>query len=187
MEGRDFGVWRSRKRPGSMLRIHVCPLSKLAETVRATGARSLVTLIDKGTSVSRPSGIAAGQHLVVVLSDIVVELEGHTLPAKSHVEELLAFVRRWDQTGPLLIHCWAGVSRSTAAAFIAACALRPHRNEAEIAQAVRANSPTATPNPRLVAIADALLGRSGRMVDAIEKIGRGRNCFEGAPFALELH
>ncbi|MGA7384087.1 MAG: tyrosine phosphatase family protein [Methylocella sp.] len=170
-----------------MPRIHVCPLSKLTETVRVSGAQSLVTLIDKGTPVGRPSGIAAEAHLVVVLSDIVAELEGHTLPAKSHVEKLLAFVRRWDQTGPLLIHCWAGVSRSPAAAFIAACALRPHRDEAEIAQAVRANSPTATPNARLVVIADAMLGRNGRMIAAVEKIGRGRNCFEGAPFVLELH
>jgi predicted protein tyrosine phosphatase len=157
------------------------------ETVRATGARSLVTLLDKGTPVNRPSGIAAERHLVVVLSDIVVEVDGHTLPSESHVENLLTFVRQWDQSAPLLIHCWAGVSRSTAAAFITACALRPHRDEAEIAQAVRTKSPTATPNSRLVTIADAMLGRNGRMVAAIEKIGRGRNCFEGAPFALELH
>ncbi|HZM08538.1 MAG TPA: protein-tyrosine phosphatase family protein, partial [Methylocella sp.] len=120
-------------------------------------------------------------------SDIVVEEPGHTLPNESHVETLLDFVRKWDQAEPLLIHCWAGVSRSTAAAFIAACALRPDRDEALIARAVRTNSPTATPNPRLIAIADAKLGRNGRMVAAIEKIGRGRNCFEGAPFALELH
>ncbi|MDQ6702970.1 MAG: tyrosine phosphatase family protein [Pseudomonadota bacterium] len=169
-----------------MSRIHVCPLSKLPETVRATGAQSLVTLIDKGTPVRRPAGIAAGKHLVVVLSDIVEEIEGHTLPSESHVENLLTFVRRWDQAAPLLIHCWAGVSRSTAAAFIAACALRPHRDEAGIAQAVRANSPTATPNARLVVIADAMLGRNGRMVAAVEKIGRGSICFEGAPFVLEL-
>ncbi len=170
-----------------MPRIHVCPLSKLPETVRATGAQSLVTLIDEGTPVSRPSGIAAEEHLLVILSDIVAELEGHTLPAKSHVEKLLAFARRWDQTAPLLIHCFAGVSRSTAAAFIAACALRPLRFEAEIADAVRTNSPTATPNARLVAIADAMLGRNGRMITAVEKMGRGADCSEGAPFALELH
>ncbi|MGH6934788.1 MAG: tyrosine phosphatase family protein, partial [Methylocella sp.] len=105
---------------------------------------------------------------------------------KSHVEKLLAFVRRWDQAAPLLIHCWAGVSRSTAAALIAACALCPHRDEAGIAREIRANSLTATPNPRLVAIADTMLGRNGRMIAAIEKIGRGCNCFEGVPFALEL-
>ena len=86
-----------------------------------------------------------------------------------------------------MIHCWAGVSRSTAAGFIAACALRPYRDENEIAREVRANSPTATPNARLVAIADAMLGRNGRMVAAIEKIGQGHLCFEGTPFALELH
>ena len=171
----------------SVPRIHVCPLSKVPETVRATGARSLVTLLDKGTPVNRPSGIAAERHLVVVLSDIIVEVDGHTLPSESHVENLLTFVRQWDQAAPLLIHCWAGVSRSTAAAFITACALRPHRDEAEIAQAVRTKSPTATPNARLVAIADAMLGRNGRMIAAIEKIGRGRSCLGGAPFALELH
>jgi predicted protein tyrosine phosphatase len=168
-------------------RIHVCPLSRVPETVRASGARSLVTLINEGTPVKRPPAIAADKHLVVALSDIVVEEPGHTLPNESHVETLLDFVRKWDQAEPLLIHCWAGVSRSTAAAFIAACALRPDRDEALIARAVRTNSPTATPNPRLIAIADAKLGRNGRMVTAIAQIGRGRNCFEGAPFALELH
>jgi predicted protein tyrosine phosphatase len=175
------------RRIGLIPRIHVCPLSKLPETVRASGAKSLVTLINEGTPVRRPLAIPAEKHLVVTLSDIVAEAPGHTLPSESHVEKLLTFVRRWDQDAPLLIHCWAGVSRSTAAAFIAACALRPHRDEAEIAHAVRTNSPTATPNARLVAIADAMLGRDGRMAAAIAKIGRGRSCFEGAPFALELH
>jgi len=56
-----------------------------------------------------------GPEFVPQIRDIVTELEGHTLPSRSHVETLLTFVRRWDQTGPLLIHCWAGVSRSTAA------------------------------------------------------------------------
>ena len=41
-------------------------------------------------------------------------------------------------------------------------------------------------NRLLVAVADALLGRDGRMIAAIEAIGRGEDCFEGVPFALEL-
>jgi predicted protein tyrosine phosphatase len=167
-------------------RIYVCPLSKVPETVRASGARSLVTLTDEGTPIRRPPGIAAANHLIVVVSDISIALEGHTLASKSHVEELLAFASRWDQTAPLLIHCFAGVSRSTAAAFVAACALSPQRDEDEIAQVVRARSPTATPNPRLVAVADALLERKGRMIAAIARIGRGAECCEGTPFALEL-
>lgn len=167
-------------------RIHVCPLSKVPETVRTTGARSLVTLIDSGTPVNRPPEIPPASHLIVTLSDITVQTEGHLLADETHIEKLLAFVRGWDQAAPMLMHCWAGVSRSTAAAFIAACALRPHRDEAAIAREVRAKSPTATPNPRLVALADAMLRRNGRMVAAIEKIGRGADCREGAPFSLEL-
>jgi predicted protein tyrosine phosphatase len=156
------------------------------ETVRATGARSLVTLVNQGTPVSRPPGIDVASHLVVAVSDIAAPEEGHILASESHVEMLLSFARRWDQAAPLLIHCFAGVSRSTAAAFISACALRPRRKEDDIAQEVRMRSPTATPNPRLVALADALLARNGRMIAAIERIGRGTECCEGAPFSLEL-
>ena len=86
----------------------------------------------------------------------------------------------------MVIHCYAGVSRSTAAAFIAACALAPERPEIEIARALRAASPTASPNTRLIEIADRMLGRAGRMVAAVDAIGRGEDCFEGVPFALEL-
>lgn len=167
-------------------RIHVCPLARLEETVRLTGARSLVTLINDGTPVTRPAAIAPERHLFVAISDIVADAEGHILPRDTHVDDLLAFVRAWDRREPLLIHCWAGISRSTAAAFITACALAPHRDEAEIAAALRHAAPTATPNALLVALADRRLGRQGRMIEAIEKIGRGAECFVGTPFALEL-
>ena len=86
-----------------------------------------------------------------------------------------------------MIHCYAGVSRSPAAAFIGACALEPDRREIEIAQELRRASPTATPNRRLVALADRMLGRQGRMVEAVAAIGRGADCYEGAPFAMELN
>ena len=86
----------------------------------------------------------------------------------------------------MVIHCFAGVSRSTAAAFIAACALNPRRDEFEVARVLRAASPTATPNARLVALADEALERRGRMTAAIMEIGHGEECFEGTPFTLEL-
>ena len=108
------------------------------------------------------------------------------VPGQDHVEQLLRFARAWPREKPLVIHCWAGISRSTAAAFIAVCALRPDRDEAEVAQALRAAAPSATPNARLVAVADDLLGRRGRMVDAIAAIGRGVDAYEGTPFVLGL-
>ena len=69
---------------------------------------------------------------------------------------------------------------------IIACALAPSRRECDIADAIRRASHTATPNRRMVAIADAMLERGGRMVAAIERIGRGSDCYEGVPFVLEL-
>ena len=120
------------------------------------------------------------------LHDIREELLGHVAPSQTHVSGVIDFLNDWRSDDPLLIHCWAGVSRSTAAAFVTACALNEGRAEDEIAATIRAASPTATPNPRFVAIADERLGRSGRMIDAIRAIGRGEDCFEGVPFALRL-
>lgn len=169
-----------------MPQIHVCPLSKIPATVRASGARSMLTLINEGTRVPRPKQIEAERHLFVAMSDIVLAEDGHILPAQAHVEKILDFVRGWDRKAPMVIHCWAGVSRSTAAAYIAACALDPTRAEAEIAQTLRENSPTATPNKLMIEVADRLLAREGRMIAAIAAIGRGADCFEGVPFALDL-
>ncbi len=170
-----------------MPRLHVCSLALVASTVEKTDARSLVTLLrPDGTVVRRPATIAPERHLTLAVSDIVAPLEGQTLPERAHIDELLDFVLGWDRAEPMVIHCFAGVSRSTAAAFIAACALKPGRDEFDVARALRAASPTATPNARLVALADAALQRNGRMTAAIAEIGPGEACFEGRPFALEL-
>jgi len=169
-----------------MSRLYVCSLARIEETVTRTGARSLVTLLSPGTQVVRPEAIASERHLNIAMSDIVEAAPGQVLPQHGHVQMLIEFVERWDRVAPMVIHCFAGVSRSTASAFVAACALSPHRDECEIAAALRKASPTATPNARFVAIADELLGREGRMSKAIEAIGRGADCFECEPFALEI-
>ena len=87
------------------------------------------------------------------------------------------FAAEWDRRDPLLIHCYAGVSRSTAAAYAVACALQPEADELALAAALRAASPSATPNPRIVALADSHLGRQGRMVAAIQVDRPGRRMF----------
>ena len=170
-----------------MPRLHVCSLALITETDAKTGARSLVTLLSPGTEVQRPAHILPERHLHLALSDIVEPMPGQVLPDASHLDELIGFVRAWDRAEPMLIHCFAGVSRSTAAAYIAACALAPARDEFAIARSLRAASPTASPNTLLVALADRALGRRGRMSEAIAEIGRGEECFEGEPFALELN
>ena len=87
---------------------------------------------------------------------------------------------------PMLVHCFAGISRSTAGAYVAACVLNPQRDEMQIARAIRDASPTAQPNARIVGIADRLLKRDGRMVRAVEAIGPATPATEGHPFRLDL-
>ncbi|MEJ0052742.1 MAG: protein-tyrosine phosphatase family protein [Methylovirgula sp.] len=169
-----------------MPRIHVCSLSRIADLTEATGAKSLVTLVNNNIRVSRPSAIAPERHLHVAISDICEAMEGHILAEEDHVQSLIHFVRAWDRAEPIVIHCYAGVSRSTAAAYITACALKSDVDETSLAQQLRRASPTATPNMHLVALADRILARDGRMSAAIKQIGRGADCFEAEPFVLEL-
>jgi predicted protein tyrosine phosphatase len=130
--------------------------------------------------------VPAANHLHVAIHDISEPMDGMVLPMEEHVHEFLGFAGRWDRTAPMVVHCFAGISRSTAAAFSMFCAARPDLDEVEIALRLRKRSPEATPNVRLVAIADEILGRSGRMARAIEKIGRGTEAFEGSTFAFRL-
>src|SRR5882762_4862230 len=166
--------------------IHVCSLARLHDTVRETGARHVVTLIKDISLVHRPATIAAENHLLLDMDDITDHIEGYVAPAEEHVGDLLRFVRAWDRANPLVVHCYAGISRSTAGAFVTACALNPQRNEVTIARALRDASPTATPNIRIVSLADRMLGRNGRMVTAIQAIGPGMAAYSSEPFRLEL-
>lgn len=166
--------------------LYVCPLSRLDETVEKTGASHLVTLINAETRVPTPQRIGPDRHLFLGFNDIVSAVDGLTPPSEIHVLRLIEFVARWDRQLPLVIHCWAGISRSTAGAYITACALNPERGEDDLAQTLRHQAPSATPNARLVAMADHLLERDGRMIDAVRKIGRGATAFEGRPFLMPL-
>ena len=166
--------------------IHVCSLARLHETVATTGARHVVSLLAREANLMRPAAIAAENHLWLQLHDISTPLDGYVTPQTEHVEQLIAFVRRWPRETPLVMHCYAGVSRSTAAAFVSVCALSPASDEHAVAAALRRASPTATPNRRIVTLADHLLERSGRMIKAIEAIGPGMVVAETTPFRLDL-
>lgn len=166
--------------------IYVCSLARLHSTVAQTNAGRVVSLLSAGTAVERPASIRTADHMVLSMHDIVDEQPDLIPPARSHVEELLAFAGNWDRSRPMVVHCYAGISRSTAAAYIVASALNPDRDEEELAQALRRASPSASPNPRLIAHADEVLRRNGRMCAAIAAIGRGSEAFEGVPFRLDI-
>jgi predicted protein tyrosine phosphatase len=133
-----------------------------------------------------PENISGHRHLKLGMHDIVSHSTERTPPDEMHVRDLLAFARDWNRSQPMLVHCWAGISRSTASAFAIACMLSTPGRELEIARELRRRAPHAQPNARIIAFADALLDRDGRMVDAMDAIGPGKVVFEGALFSLPL-
>ena len=107
-------------------------------------------------------------------------------PVSSAASTRPCFLRRWKpEAGPVLIHCYAGVSRSMATALIGLVLKAPVR-EAEAALALRAAAPHAQPNRRMVAIADEILGCGGRLVAARETMGYAPAVERGPLVALRL-
>ncbi|MFN3522350.1 MAG: tyrosine phosphatase family protein [Phenylobacterium sp.] len=151
--------------------IIVCGLGDVAATLAARRPSHMVTLLDPATMIATPGGLQAERHLKLAVNDIAEPAEGLVLPSEEVVRQLLEFGRGWDEAAPMLIHCWAGISRSTASAFVLACERNPEADEAVIAAAMRQAAPHAYPNRRIVALADDMLGRRGRMVDAVEAMG----------------
>ena len=166
--------------------IHVCSLAALPDTVKATGASHVLTVMANVAQVQRPESVLEANHLRVQMDDITEQMEGFLAPSDSHIEQVLNFVRGWDRNAPLVVHCYAGISRSTASAFAAACMLNPKRDEISIARQIRAASPIASPNRLIVSLADRALGREGRMLRALDEMGPGSMLVEGRPFRVDL-
>jgi predicted protein tyrosine phosphatase len=166
--------------------IHVCSLAALPSTVKTTGASHVLTVMANVDQVQRPVSVLPANHLKVQVDDITEAIEGFVAPSEMHIEQVLNFVRGWDRGAPLVVHCYAGISRSTASAFAAVCALNPNRDEIAIARQIREASPIAAPNRLIVSLADKALGREGRMLRALDEMGPGSLTSEGKPFRIDL-
>lgn len=166
--------------------IIVTSLRHAPEQVTATGATKVISILSPDTPFPDFESVTGDNHLRLSFHDVAAPTPGLAVPGANDMLRLLTFIRGWDRSAPLLIHCWAGISRSTASAYIASCMLHPQKSEDDLAHALRRASPSATPNPMLIKLADDALGRDGKMRSAIAAIGRGANAFEGAPFKLDV-
>ena len=166
--------------------IIVCPQNAVQRLAGEYGARRIIGLL--GPEFDHPviPGLPPEAHLKLTFNDITEPTDGMILPGRAHVERIIDFIEDWDFSTPMIVHCWAGVSRSTAAAYTAMCLLNPQEDEADLARELRTISPSATPNRRIIALADDIMGRRGRMERAIEAIGRGAMCYEGNIFEWQV-
>lgn len=165
--------------------IVVAPIGKIAELAVRHRCRDMLSLVAPKQNFHRPAVIAADRHLILGVNDISFAGTGNLVaPGEEHVAAIVGFARGWDRQAPLLVHCMMGVSRSPAAALIAALAVEPDQDEHELAARLRRASVQATPNARLVEIGDHVLSRGGRLVTAVKAIGRGADYVGDSPFVF---
>jgi predicted protein tyrosine phosphatase len=165
--------------------ILVTSLSALDTVTARLQNYDLLTLLSPDYPVVDWSAFACTRHVRLAFHDIVEPMPGLTAPDRVVMQAVLDFGRASEPQRPLLIHCWAGISRSSAAAFAIACDRNPGF-ERDIAGELRRRAPFVTPNRLMIRLADELLARDGRMVEAIGNIGRGAEAGEGAPYELPL-
>ena len=168
-----------------MSSVLICPYSGLNTAVKRHRPSHLLSLLVE-PFVPTPDAIRPDRHLRISVHDISEAIDGLVCPEHSHISEVVDFARGWDRKEPFLVHCWAGISRSTAAAFIVLCDIHGSGHERRIAQALRYYAPHAQPNRLMVQHADHLLQRKGEMIAAVAAMPPAVPAIEGELVRLPL-
>ncbi len=162
--------------------IYVSSLAEMPRWVRAHRPSHLVSVVQDALQPERPQEIVEARHLRLGVDDISAPIPDLVLPGARDVERLIEFLEGWQPAdGSLLVHCYAGISRSTACALIAHVM---HTRDPEASTAALAlASPHARPNRRIIALADAVLGFDGALSLARETMPEGLPAVE-APLTV---
>ena len=150
--------------------ITVCGIEEL-EGHCTTGASHVLSILDPDHPVPEAFG-TYGEHAKLELRfhDIIEDTPGQIPPHPADVDAILAFGRNLQAepagAAHLLVHCHAGISRSTASMALILAQAMPGQPGEAILGMVHAIREKAWPNLRLVEIGDAKLGRHGTLVAA---------------------
>ena len=164
----------------------ICGLDELAGHCvpgAVPGVTHVLSILDPGWP--EPEAIRdfdLGRRLKLHFHDVIEPMPGWIAPERWDVELLLSFGRTLDQRAPredpeaegahLLVHCHAGLSRSTASGILLLAQCRPTRAAHDIVGQVIRLRPRAWPNLRILEFGDALLGRDGEIVDSARMLYR---------------
>ncbi|NBC33150.1 MAG: protein-tyrosine-phosphatase [Alphaproteobacteria bacterium] len=151
-------------------RLTICGLEELP-TAMAAGVSHVISILDP--DIPEPAvlqGVLPSDRVTWRFDDIIRTLPGYAAPEARDVERIVEHGTRLrgETVSHLLVHCHAGVSRSTAAAAILMCQDKPGREEDAFA-AIRRIRPRSWPNSRMIAFADTLLGRGGAFKAALAR------------------
>ena len=152
-------------------RTTICGIDELGD-YRALGVTHVLSILDPDAPEPPVFG-SFGEHLRVELrfNDVIEDLPDRVVPGVQQVQEILALGRDLTASPPadthLLVHCHAGVSRSTAAMTLILAQACPDRSGIEIINEMLRIRSRAWPNLRIVELGDELLGRGGDLISAV--------------------
>ncbi len=164
------------------LRLTICGLDELASRC-VPGVTHVLSILDPGSREPEPlRNFDLNRRLKLNFHDVIEPEPGWIAPDRWDVELLLAFGRNLDEmpqrTGAkpgethLLVHCHAGLSRSTAAAILVLAQHEPLRSAHDVVGQVIRLRPRAWPNLRIIEMGDALLGRGGEIIASVQALYR---------------
>ena len=147
----------------------ICRVDELGQ-FRHAGFSHVVSILDPDSAVPEIfEAFERHERLDLRFHDIIDEQPDMIVPNRHHIERLLRFGRAMIASSAqvkLLVHCQAGVSRSTAAALLLLAAAQPGQPESAMAR-LRSIAPNAWPNLRVIELGDALLDLRGQLVAAV--------------------
>lgn len=144
----------------------VCGLGEVRRKAEQFKASHLISVVHPADRIVRPRGMAGRCHLRMEIDD-TVDAADNLAPRASHIEEIDGWVDGLHGDSRILIHCLAGISRSTAVTLGILAKVHPPETAARKLRRLR---PEATPNPLIVALWDTHLRCDGALVAATNKV-----------------
>ena len=157
-------------------KITVCGIDELSDHCDV-GLSHVLSILDPDAPEPPVFGsFSEHERLELRFDDVIEDFPDKVAPRRQDVEEILAFGRDLvgepSATANLLVHCHAGVSRSTAAMTLILAQARSDLADDEILAEVLRIRSLAWPNLRIIELGDALLGRNGAIVSAVSRLYR---------------
>lgn len=153
-----------------MLHVFVASKNQAVDLVKKHNATHWISILDLGDRQFIPPIKHHCNILHLNFEDALVETQ-HGAPTIDHVKIILDFTKDLHD-GTIVVNCFAGVSRSAAAAL--AILVQYHKNIEKSVNLLLDVRPHAIPNPVISQYADQLLGYNGKLLEASEKIATAR-------------
>lgn len=152
------------------MKITICGIAELGQHCEA-GVTHVLSILDPHWPDPEAFGdFPPHRREALRFNDVIALAPGIVAPEESHVAHLLAFGRDVEVAGAvahLLIHCHAGISRSTAAAALLLAQEDPSLSATEVFDAIALLRPRAWPNLALLELGEAALDRRGEFTAAV--------------------